>query len=50
MSPLNIQKISEDDVIMLISKLCNGNELGILKRDDQAKALGNKNYRQAFRG
>ena len=35
MSPLNIQKLSEDDVIMLISKLCNGNELGILKRDDQ---------------
>ena len=30
-----IQKLSEDDVIMLISKLCNGNELGILKRDDQ---------------
>ena len=29
------QKLSEDDVIMLISKLCNGNELGILKRDDQ---------------
>ena len=30
-----IQKLAEDDVIMLISKLCNGNELGILKRDDQ---------------
>ncbi len=31
----SIQKLSEDAVIMLISKLCNGNELGILKRDDQ---------------
>ena len=30
-----IQKLSEDDVLMLISKLCTGNELGILKRDDQ---------------
>ncbi|MFZ3130138.1 MAG: DEAD/DEAH box helicase family protein, partial [Desulfosporosinus sp.] len=30
-----IQKLSEDDVTMLISKLCNGNELGILKRDAQ---------------
>ncbi len=30
-----IQKLSEDDVVMLISKLCTGNELGILKRDDQ---------------
>lgn len=30
-----IQKLSEEDVVMLISKLCNGNELGILKRDDQ---------------
>ncbi|MDO0826050.1 hypothetical protein M8H41_25040 [Desulfosporosinus nitroreducens] len=32
---VTIQRLSEDDVIMLISKICNGNELGILKRDDQ---------------
>src|SRR5665648_423077 len=30
-----LQKLSEDDIIRLISKLCNGNELGILKTDDQ---------------
>lgn len=31
----SIRKLSEKDVEMLISKLCNGNELGILKKDDQ---------------
>ena len=30
-----LRKLSEDEVESLISKLCNGNELGILKRDDQ---------------
>ena len=30
-----LRKLSEDDVESLISKLCTGNELGILKKDDQ---------------
>lgn len=30
-----LRKLSEDEVESLLSKLCNGNELGILKRDDQ---------------
>jgi len=30
-----LRKLSEDDVQSLISKLCTGNELGILKKDDQ---------------
>ncbi|MDO8548817.1 MAG: DEAD/DEAH box helicase family protein [Ignavibacteria bacterium] len=31
----SIRKLSEEDVEILISKLCSGNELGILKRDDE---------------
>jgi hypothetical protein len=30
-----IRKLSESDVGMLISKLCHGNELGVLKKDDE---------------
>jgi len=30
-----LRKLSEDDVESLISKLCTGNELGVLKKDDQ---------------
>lgn len=30
-----IRKLSESDVSMLISRLCHGNELGILKKDDE---------------
>ncbi len=30
-----IQKLSEDSVEMLTSKLCNGNELGVLKKDEE---------------
>ncbi|HVN70777.1 MAG TPA: hypothetical protein VMU10_02035, partial [Desulfomonilia bacterium] len=30
-----IRKLSDSDVSMLISKLCHGNELGVLKRDDE---------------
>jgi superfamily II DNA or RNA helicase len=31
----SIRKLNEDDVEMLISKLCYGNELGILKKDEE---------------
>ncbi len=31
----NIQKLSSDDVEILVSKLCHGNELGVLKKDDE---------------
>lgn len=30
-----IKKLSEDDVETLVSKLCHGNELGVLKKDDE---------------
>lgn len=31
----SIQKLSEDEIEILISKLCYGNELGVLKKDDE---------------
>lgn len=31
----SIKKFSEDDIEILISKLCYGNELGVLKKDDE---------------
>ncbi|KUG05094.1 hypothetical protein ASZ90_017477 [hydrocarbon metagenome] len=30
-----IEKLSEDDIEMLIIQLCHGNELGVLKKDDE---------------
>jgi superfamily II DNA or RNA helicase len=33
-----IRKLSEQDVETLISRLCSGNELGILKKDDQEES------------
>lgn len=33
-----LRKLTEDDVESLISKLCTGNELGILKKDDQEES------------
>lgn len=31
----SIQKLPEDDIEILISKLCQGNELGVLKKDEE---------------
>lgn len=31
----SLQKLSEDDMKILISKLCQGNELGVLKKDEE---------------
>lgn len=31
----SIRKLSEDDIEILITKLCQGNELGVLKKDEE---------------